>query len=175
MTSQIRQNFHHDCEAAINRQINLELYASYVYLSMVRNVSESVVSCITALCYFKGIKKSVLIICLFIFVYSPDFQAYYFERDDKCLPNFAKFFHNQSKEEVVHAEKLMTFQNKRGGKIFLQDIRVCKDIFTNELKKKAKFMSFYIKKQNSLFINQGFTMFFNNKNGWTAVLQVALI
>ena len=37
MTSQIRQNFHQDCEAAINRQINLELYASYVYLSMVRN------------------------------------------------------------------------------------------------------------------------------------------
>lgn len=37
MSSQIRQNFHQDCEAAINRQINLELYASYVYLSMVRN------------------------------------------------------------------------------------------------------------------------------------------
>lgn len=36
MTSQVRQNFHQDCEAAINRQINLELYASYVYLSMVR-------------------------------------------------------------------------------------------------------------------------------------------
>lgn len=36
MSSQIRQNFHQDCEAAINRQINLELYASYVYLSMVR-------------------------------------------------------------------------------------------------------------------------------------------
>ena len=36
MTSQIRQNFHQDCEAAVNRQINLELYASYVYLSMVR-------------------------------------------------------------------------------------------------------------------------------------------
>uniref|UniRef100_A0A3Q0RI34 Ferritin n=1 Tax=Amphilophus citrinellus TaxID=61819 RepID=A0A3Q0RI34_AMPCI len=83
MTSQIRQNFHQDCEAAINRQINLELYASYVYLSM----------------------------------------AYYFERDDKCLPNFAKFFHTQSKEECEHAEKLMTFQNKRGGRIFLQDIR----------------------------------------------------
>lgn len=31
----MRQNFHQDCEAAINRQINLELYASYVYLSMV--------------------------------------------------------------------------------------------------------------------------------------------
>lgn len=36
MGSQVRQNFHQDCEAAINRQINLELYASYVYLSMVR-------------------------------------------------------------------------------------------------------------------------------------------
>lgn len=35
MSSQVRQNFHQDCEAAINRQINLELYASYVYLSMV--------------------------------------------------------------------------------------------------------------------------------------------
>ncbi|KAF5282201.1 hypothetical protein FQR65_LT02898 [Abscondita terminalis] len=32
--SQVIQNFHKDCEAAINKQINLELYASYVYLSM---------------------------------------------------------------------------------------------------------------------------------------------
>nr|XP_012644008.1 ferritin, mitochondrial [Microcebus murinus] len=32
--SGVRQNFHPDSEAAINRQINLELYASYVYLSM---------------------------------------------------------------------------------------------------------------------------------------------
>lgn len=83
MTSQIRQNFHQDCEAAINRQINLELYASYVYLSM----------------------------------------AHYFDRDDKSLPNFAKFFHAQSKEERSHAEKMMSLQNKRGGRIFLQDIR----------------------------------------------------
>ena len=35
MANQVRQNFHEECEAAINRQINLELYASYVYLSMV--------------------------------------------------------------------------------------------------------------------------------------------
>uniref|UniRef100_A0A8C9H0D9 Ferritin n=1 Tax=Piliocolobus tephrosceles TaxID=591936 RepID=A0A8C9H0D9_9PRIM len=34
-TSQVRQNYHQDSEAAINRQINLELQASYVYLSMV--------------------------------------------------------------------------------------------------------------------------------------------
>uniref|UniRef100_A0A667I0K4 Ferritin n=1 Tax=Lynx canadensis TaxID=61383 RepID=A0A667I0K4_LYNCA len=32
--SQVRQNYHPECEAAINSQINLELYASYVYLSM---------------------------------------------------------------------------------------------------------------------------------------------
>ena len=36
-TSLIRQNFSADCEAAINKQINIELYASYVYLSMVWN------------------------------------------------------------------------------------------------------------------------------------------
>ncbi|XP_059831630.1 ferritin, heavy polypeptide 1a isoform X2 [Hypanus sabinus] len=34
MSSQVRQNYHPDCEAAVSRQINLELYASYVYLSM---------------------------------------------------------------------------------------------------------------------------------------------
>uniref|UniRef100_A0A2K5N840 Ferritin n=1 Tax=Cercocebus atys TaxID=9531 RepID=A0A2K5N840_CERAT len=33
-TSQVRQNYHQDSKAAINRQINLELYASGVYLSM---------------------------------------------------------------------------------------------------------------------------------------------
>ncbi|XP_058391607.1 ferritin heavy chain-like [Diceros bicornis minor] len=32
--SQVLQNYHADCEAAINSQICLELYASYVYLSM---------------------------------------------------------------------------------------------------------------------------------------------
>ncbi|XP_046992574.1 soma ferritin [Schistocerca americana] len=32
--SQVRQNFHKDSEDAINKQINMELYASYVYLSM---------------------------------------------------------------------------------------------------------------------------------------------
>jgi len=32
--SQIRQNFSAEVEAAINKQVNVELYASYVYLSM---------------------------------------------------------------------------------------------------------------------------------------------
>merc|ERR1711974_131763 len=32
--SKIRPNYHEDCEALINKQINMEFYASYVYLSM---------------------------------------------------------------------------------------------------------------------------------------------
>ncbi|XP_057351444.1 ferritin heavy chain-like [Manis pentadactyla] len=32
--SQLVQNYHLDCQAAVNKQINLELYASYTYLSM---------------------------------------------------------------------------------------------------------------------------------------------
>merc|ERR1711893_568510 len=81
--SQCRQNYHQDCEAGINKQINLELYASYVYQSM----------------YF------------------------YFDRDDIALPGFAKFFNDSSKEEREHAELLMKFQNQRGGRIVLQDIK----------------------------------------------------
>nr|XP_056719211.1 ferritin heavy chain A-like [Euleptes europaea] len=34
MESQVRQNYHRDCEGAVNRMVNMELYASYVYLSM---------------------------------------------------------------------------------------------------------------------------------------------
>jgi len=32
--SLVRQNYAQECEAGVNKQINLELYASYVYLSM---------------------------------------------------------------------------------------------------------------------------------------------
>lgn len=52
------------------------------------------------------------------------YQAYYFDRDDQALHNFAKFFRHQSHEEREHAEKLMKMQNQRGGRIFLQDVRV---------------------------------------------------
>jgi len=30
----IRVNYHEDCEGLVNRQINMELYASYVYLAL---------------------------------------------------------------------------------------------------------------------------------------------
>jgi len=81
--SQCRQNFHLESEAGINRQINMELYASYTYQSM----------------------------------------AMYFDRDDVALPGFAKFFSKSSEEEREHAEKFMKYQNKRGGRIVLQDIK----------------------------------------------------
>lgn len=81
--SQCRQNYHEQNEAGVNKQINMELYASYVYQSM----------------------------------------AFYFDRDDVALKGFHKFFKKASDEEREHAEKLLKFQNQRGGRIVLQDIK----------------------------------------------------
>jgi len=81
--SQPRQNFHAESEAGVNKQVNLELYASYVYQSM----------------------------------------AFYFDRDDVALHGFYKFFKKASDEEREHAEKLMKFQNQRGGRIVLADVK----------------------------------------------------
>ncbi|XP_023869004.1 ferritin, middle subunit-like [Salvelinus sp. IW2-2015] len=83
MESQVRQNYHNDCEVAINRMINMEMFASYTYTSM----------------------------------------AFYFSRDDVALSGFAHFFKENSDEEREHADKLLSFQNKRGGRIVLQDIK----------------------------------------------------
>merc|ERR1712218_148531 len=80
--SAIRQNYNEESEAAINKQINMELYASYVYMSM----------------------------------------AYHFDRDDVALEGFHKFFKNQSDDEREHAQKLMKYQNMRGGRIVLRDV-----------------------------------------------------
>lgn len=81
--TQPRQNYHAECEAGVNKQINMELYASYVYQSM----------------------------------------AFYFDRDDVALHGFHKFFKKASDEEREHAEKLMKYQNMRGGRIVLQTIQ----------------------------------------------------
>jgi len=48
-----RQNFHDDCEALINKQINMELNASYVYMSMAFYFDRDDVA-------FKNIKKYFL-------------------------------------------------------------------------------------------------------------------
>lgn len=82
MESQIRQNFHVESEAGLNKQINLELHASYTYMAM----------------------------------------ATYFDRDDVALRGFAKFFKKSSEEEREHAEKLMKYQNMRGGRVVFQDV-----------------------------------------------------
>lgn len=50
-------------------------------------------------------------------------MAYYFDRDDVALKGFSKYFKKASDEEREHAEKFMKFQNERGGRIALQDIK----------------------------------------------------
>jgi len=92
MAVSIKHNFHQECEAAINKQINMELHASYVYLSM----------------------------------------AYSMNHVDVALPGFFKFFKKCSDEERDHAEKLMKYQNMRGGNIILQPIaKPAKDHFSD--------------------------------------------
>ncbi|XP_072282242.1 ferritin, lower subunit [Pyxicephalus adspersus] len=94
MESQVRHNFHQDCEAGLNRTVNLKYHSSYIYLSM----------------------------------------ASYFDRDDVALDNFAKFFRERSEEEKEHAEKLIKYQNKRGGRVFLQSVeKPERDDWTNGL------------------------------------------
>ncbi|KAJ3682858.1 hypothetical protein LUZ60_013085 [Juncus effusus] len=46
----------------------------------------------------------------------------YFDRDNVALPGLAKFFKESSEEEREHAEKLMKYQNKKGGRVKLQSI-----------------------------------------------------
>ncbi|KAL3850576.1 hypothetical protein ACJIZ3_012458 [Penstemon smallii] len=46
----------------------------------------------------------------------------YFDRDNVALKGLAKFFKESSEEERMHAEKLMEYQNKRGGKVKLQSM-----------------------------------------------------
>ncbi|PKA51882.1 Ferritin-3, chloroplastic [Apostasia shenzhenica] len=46
----------------------------------------------------------------------------YFDRDNVALKGLAKFFKESSDEERDHAEKLMEYQNKRGGRVKLQPI-----------------------------------------------------
>ncbi|KAF3704483.1 Ferritin, lower subunit [Channa argus] len=82
MQSVVRQNFHSETEADINRLINLKLNASYTFLAL----------------------------------------GMYFDRDDVALPNFSSFFLERSIKEREQAEKLLEYQNMRGGRILLQTI-----------------------------------------------------
>ncbi|CAB3410881.1 unnamed protein product [Caenorhabditis bovis] len=48
-----RQNYHEEVEAAVNKQINIELYASYVYLSMAFYFERDDVSLLNISKFFK--------------------------------------------------------------------------------------------------------------------------
>jgi ferritin heavy chain len=48
--------------------------------------------------------------------------SFHFDRDDVALPGFSKFFSKNSEEEREHAEKLMKYQNSRGGRIVLAPV-----------------------------------------------------
>jgi ferritin heavy chain len=50
-------------------------------------------------------------------------MAFHFDRDDVALPGLSKFFSHNSEEEREHAEKLMKYLNKRGGRVILQDVK----------------------------------------------------
>ncbi|KAH0458016.1 hypothetical protein IEQ34_013331 [Dendrobium chrysotoxum] len=58
----------------------------------------------------------------------------YFDRDNVALRGIAKFFKESSEEEREHAEKLMKYQNKRGGRVKLQSILLPLTEFNHEEK-----------------------------------------
>ncbi|MED6218212.1 Dysferlin [Stylosanthes scabra] len=47
----------------------------------------------------------------------------YFDRDNVALRGLAKYFRESSEEEREHAEKLMKYQNVRGGRVVLHSIK----------------------------------------------------
>nr|AIA24539.1 iron-binding protein [Bactrocera dorsalis] len=49
-------------------------------------------------------------------------MAYHFDRSDVALPGLYGFFKSASSEEREHAAQLMTYMNKRGGTICLEEI-----------------------------------------------------
>lgn len=55
-------------------------------------------------------------------VFAP--QGYFFDRDDVALAHFSEFFRHLSGEKREQAERMLGFQNRRGGRILLQAIQV---------------------------------------------------
>uniref|UniRef100_H0XI11 Ferritin n=1 Tax=Otolemur garnettii TaxID=30611 RepID=H0XI11_OTOGA len=51
--SQVHQNYHPECKAGVNRQITLQLYASYVYVSMAAYFSQHQVALKNFVRYFQ--------------------------------------------------------------------------------------------------------------------------
>ncbi|XP_076869089.1 ferritin, heavy subunit [Brachyhypopomus gauderio] len=46
----------------------------------------------------------------------------YFDKDSVALPNFSHFFLERSEKESEQAERLLEYQNSRGGRVLLQNV-----------------------------------------------------
>nr|QSX72263.1 ferritin 3 [Halisarca dujardinii] len=80
---QLRQNFSRENEALINKHINEQFEAFYLYTS----------------------------------------ASYYFDRHDVSLEGFRDYFLKIADSKYQSAKEFMSFQNQRGGRITLFDIR----------------------------------------------------
>ena len=137
MSSQIRQNYSTEVEAAVNRLVNMQLRASYTYLSLVRfpktPPAQVSLSCApSALCARAGLLcplHSAKSGCL---ASSPAYhcsrhlflQGFYFDRDDVALEGVGHFFRELAKEKREGAERLLKPQNQRGGRALFLDVQV---------------------------------------------------
>ncbi|KAK6055092.1 ferritin-like protein [Cooperia oncophora] len=121
MESQIRMNYAKELEAAVNKQVNIELYASYVYLSMSM--------------YFDRDDVALPKISKFFRKQSDEEREHAFKimkmqnlRGGRVVlqavnkPEKDEFFRKQSDEEREHAFKIMKMQNLRGGRVVLQAV-----------------------------------------------------
>lgn len=120
MQSVVKQNLHSETEVDLNKLINIKLTASYTYLALVRLV---IADLYDMDCYFEQVCKSANYVAGYT-PPPPPSQGMYFDRDDVALPHFSSFFLERSEKEREQAEKLLEYQNMRGGRILLQTIAV---------------------------------------------------
>eukprot|EP00958_Prasinococcus_capsulatus_P030137 scaffold7946_cov403-Prasinococcus_capsulatus_cf.AAC.9 len=115
-----RQRYSAECEAAINDQIKRATAKLFLTASTVRSADTS------ALPWYRSVEYNVS------YIYHAMYA--YFDRDNVALPGLAKFFKESSDEEREHAEKLMNYQNLRGGRVKLQSMISPESEFANEEK-----------------------------------------
>lgn len=99
-----RQNYSEACEAALNDQINVELTASYKVCST-SNMNKNFFA------FFSRQKTDFFSLLQYLSL------ATHFGRDDVALPGFAKFYRASYHEEAEHAQKMIDYQNSRGGRV----------------------------------------------------------
>lgn len=100
MESKCRQNYNQESEALVNHQINIRLNIRHYFQSQVKNV-------FNIFFYFKSKILNNLIILK---------QSAFYGRDDVGLKGFEKYFACLANQEHKQAEKLIQYQNDRGGR-----------------------------------------------------------